>query len=54
MRLLLDRPGPVLPASHIALRDIAHALGLYHVEDFERHYARHTSAIRRVYETVFK
>jgi glutamate-ammonia-ligase adenylyltransferase len=53
MRLLLDRPTPVLPASQVALHDIARSLGLASIEDFERHYAQHTSIIRSAYARVF-
>jgi len=53
MRLLLERPSPVLPASSVALRDITRALGLSSVDEFEREYFLHTSAIREVYERVF-
>lgn len=53
MRLLLDRPTPLLPASNIALGDLARALGLASVEEFEQQLAAHTSAIRQVYERVF-
>ncbi len=53
MRLLLDRPTQVLPASQVALGDIARSLGLSSIEDFEREYACHTTAIREVYHRVF-
>lgn len=53
MRLLLDRPGPALPASHIALAEIAHALGHASIEGFERALTQHTVAIRRVYNQTF-
>ncbi|HXI89486.1 MAG TPA: hypothetical protein VNO24_05665 [Blastocatellia bacterium] len=54
MRLLLDRPSPVLPASSVALRDITLALGLSSVEDFEQAFARCTSEIREVYNRIFE
>jgi [glutamine synthetase] adenylyltransferase / [glutamine synthetase]-adenylyl-L-tyrosine phosphorylase len=53
MRLLMDRARPVLPASAVAMGDIARALGLDSVEELERAVAQHTSAIRGVYERVF-
>ena len=53
MRLLLDRPTPLLPASNVALGDLARALGLASVEEFEQQLAAHTSAIREVYDRVF-
>jgi glutamate-ammonia-ligase adenylyltransferase len=53
MRLLLDRPGPSLPASSIARRDLTRALGLPSVSAFEEAFAHHTSAIREVYDGVF-
>ena len=52
MRLLLDRPTQVLPASQVALGDIARSLGLSSIEDFEREYSSHTAAIREVYHRV--
>ncbi len=53
MRLLLDRPTPFLPASNIALGDLARALACASVEEFEQQLAAHTSAIREVYDRVF-
>jgi len=53
MRLLLDRPTPLLPASNVALGDLARALACASVEEFEQQLAAHTSAIREVYEHVF-
>jgi glutamate-ammonia-ligase adenylyltransferase len=53
LRLLLDRPTQVLPASQVALGDIARSLGLSSIEEFERQYTYHTSAIREVYQQVF-
>ncbi|HST21433.1 MAG TPA: hypothetical protein VLR90_09970 [Blastocatellia bacterium] len=53
MRLLLDRPTPLLPASNVALSDLARALGLASVEEFEQQLAAHASAIREVYDRVF-
>jgi glutamate-ammonia-ligase adenylyltransferase len=53
MRLLLDRPTPILPASNVALRDLARALGLSSVEEFELQLAARTGAIREVYEQAF-
>lgn len=53
MRLLLDRPSPVLPASSIALRDLTRALNLPAVSAFEEELAKQTTAIREVYDRVF-
>jgi glutamate-ammonia-ligase adenylyltransferase len=53
MRLLLDRPTPVLPASQVALNDIVRSLGLSSIEEFEHQYEHHTRAIRSVYARVF-
>jgi glutamine synthetase adenylyltransferase len=53
LRLLLDRPTQVLPASQVALGDIARSLGLSSIEEFEHQYTYHTSAIREVYQQVF-
>ena len=53
MRLLLDRPTPLLPASNVALGDLARALACASVEEFEQQLAAHTSAIREVYDRVF-
>lgn len=52
LRLLLDRPGPDLPASQVALREVTRAMGFASAEEFEQAYARHTSAVRGVYEKV--
>jgi glutamate-ammonia-ligase adenylyltransferase len=54
MRLLTDRPVPILPVSSITLRDITIALGLPSVEDFERMFEEHTTQIREVYDRVFE
>ena len=54
MRLLMDRPRPELPASAVAMEDIARALGLASVQALERAVAQHTSAIRGVYNLVFE
>ena len=53
MRLLLDRPTPVLPASHVALNDLARALGIASLDAFEQQLAHHLAAIRAVYDRVF-
>lgn len=53
MRLLLDRPSPVLPASSVALRDITRALGLGTVEKFEQALSLRTTEICKVYDRVF-
>jgi len=53
MRLLLDRPTPVLPGSAIALQDISRAIGLPSVDTIEEYFNRHTEAIREVYKQIF-
>jgi glutamate-ammonia-ligase adenylyltransferase len=53
MRLLMDRARPVLPASAAAMGDITRALGMDLVEELERAVAKHTSAIREVYDDIF-
>jgi glutamine synthetase adenylyltransferase len=53
MRLLMDRPTPVLPASLIAMRDLARSLDIQSVEEFEELFARHTAKIDQVYSLVF-
>jgi glutamate-ammonia-ligase adenylyltransferase len=52
MRLLLDRPSPVLPASSIALRDLTRALGFASASAFEEEFEKQTTAIREVYDRV--
>jgi glutamate-ammonia-ligase adenylyltransferase len=52
MRLLLDRPTPVLPSSQVALADLARALGFTSIEEFERQFAHHTAAISEVYDRI--
>jgi glutamate-ammonia-ligase adenylyltransferase len=54
MRLLLDRPGPTLPGSLVALLDLTRALGLPQISSLEDELAHHTAAIRRVYDLVFE
>ena len=54
MRLLLERPSPMLPASSVALLDITRALGLSAVEEFEQELAQRTTEIRHVYDQVFE
>jgi glutamate-ammonia-ligase adenylyltransferase len=54
MRLLLDRPGPVLPASQVALGAIARALALDRAEAVECELEHQTARIREVYDQVFK
>jgi glutamate-ammonia-ligase adenylyltransferase len=54
MRLLLDRPTPVLPSSQVALADLARALGFTSAEEFERQFASHTAAIRDVYDRLLR
>jgi [glutamine synthetase] adenylyltransferase / [glutamine synthetase]-adenylyl-L-tyrosine phosphorylase len=53
MRLLQDRPGPMLPASSIALGDISRALGMTSAEEVDVAFVHHTDAIHKVYEGVF-
>jgi glutamate-ammonia-ligase adenylyltransferase len=53
MRLLADRPSPILPASHIVLGDIARAMNLGSLEELESQYTYHTDAIRKVYVGIF-
>ena len=53
MRLLADRPSPILPASHVVLGDIARAMHLTSLDELEREYVYHTEAIRRVYVRIF-
>jgi [glutamine synthetase] adenylyltransferase / [glutamine synthetase]-adenylyl-L-tyrosine phosphorylase len=53
MRLLLERPSPMLPASLVALGDITRALGLSSIGEFEEEFARRTAQIREVYDRVF-
>jgi glutamate-ammonia-ligase adenylyltransferase len=54
MRLLLERPSPVLPASSVVLGDVTRALGLGSVEEFEREFADHTARISDVFDLVFE
>jgi glutamate-ammonia-ligase adenylyltransferase len=53
MRLLMDRPRPVLPASATAMEDIAGAMGLSSVEELELGVTSHTTGIRGIYKTCF-
>ena len=53
MRLLLDRPSPILPSSSVALRDLTRALGLASVSAFEEKFANQATAIREAYDRVF-
>jgi glutamate-ammonia-ligase adenylyltransferase len=53
MRLLLDRPTPVLPTSHVALSDLARALGITSPQEFELQLAHHLTLIRAAYDRVF-
>jgi [glutamine synthetase] adenylyltransferase / [glutamine synthetase]-adenylyl-L-tyrosine phosphorylase len=53
MRLLLDRPTSVLPASQTALADLVRSLELDSLEAFEREYDRHTTIIRTIFSSVF-
>ena len=53
MRLLLDRPSPMLPASQVAIRDITRALGLLSIEEFELAFDEHTNRIREIFLSVF-
>ena len=54
MRLLLERPSPVLPASSVVLQDVTRALRLASVEEFERVLAHHTAKISDVFDLVFE
>jgi len=49
----MDRPTPVLPASLIAMRDLARSLDIQSVEEFEELFARHTAKIDQVFSLVF-
>jgi glutamate-ammonia-ligase adenylyltransferase len=53
MRLLLDRPTPVLPTSHVALSDLARALGIASSQAFESQLSHHLTAIHAAYARVF-
>ncbi|HEV8485488.1 MAG TPA: hypothetical protein VGV87_18235 [Blastocatellia bacterium] len=53
MRLLADRPSPILPASHVVLGDIARAMDLTSLDELEGRYSYYTDAIRRVYVRIF-
>jgi glutamate-ammonia-ligase adenylyltransferase len=53
MRLLLDRPTPVLPTSHVALSDLARALGIASPQAFASQLTHHLTAIHAAYERVF-
>lgn len=53
MRLLLDRPTPVLPASSVALKDLAIAMNAGSREELEQAVETHTSAVRRVFNEIF-
>lgn len=53
MRLLLDRPTSVLPASQIALADITQALMLPSIAEFDLQYAHHTREIRQLFNRIF-
>lgn len=53
MRLLLERPSPLLPASSISIRDLTRALELRGAATLEESSEHHTTEIRRVYDGVF-
>jgi hypothetical protein len=53
MRLLLDRPTSILPASQIALADLAQALRLPSLAEFDFEYAHHTQEIRLIFNRIF-
>jgi [glutamine synthetase] adenylyltransferase / [glutamine synthetase]-adenylyl-L-tyrosine phosphorylase len=53
MRLLLDRPTPVMPVSQVALNDLARALGINSLEELEQQLTDHLAAIRAAYDRVF-
>jgi glutamate-ammonia-ligase adenylyltransferase len=54
MRLLVERPSPILPASHVVMGDIARAMDLGSLEELENRYSYHTEAIRKVYARIFE
>ena len=53
IRLLLDRPSPILPSSDVAVGDIARAMGLRSIDELESECKDQTTAIRDVYSSVF-
>ena len=53
MRLLMDHPSPVIPASTVALQDISRSMGIESLEEFDRQLAHHTGSIRAVHDLVF-
>jgi [glutamine synthetase] adenylyltransferase / [glutamine synthetase]-adenylyl-L-tyrosine phosphorylase len=53
MRLLLDRPSPELPASAIALSDLAKALSISTAEELVELLENQMKAIRTIYEKMF-
>ena len=53
MRLLLDRPTPEMPASDVALNDLARALGAASPRELLRELSDHMAAIRAAYQRVF-
>jgi glutamate-ammonia-ligase adenylyltransferase len=53
MRLLLDRPTSILPASQIALADLVQALRLPSIAEFDFEYAHHTQEIRLIFNRIF-
>lgn len=53
MRLLLDRPGPTLPASAASIRELTRALGLGSASEFEEVVVSHTESIRDIFDRVF-
>ena len=52
VRLLFDRPGPVLPSSQAGLAELSRALGFSSVDEFEGQYTRVTTEIRSVFMNV--
>jgi glutamate-ammonia-ligase adenylyltransferase len=53
MRLLLDRPTSILPASQVALADLAQTLGLPSIAEFDFEFAHHTNEIRLIFNRTF-
>jgi glutamate-ammonia-ligase adenylyltransferase len=53
IRLLLDRPSPILPSSDVALADIARAMSLKSTAELEQEYTHYTAAIRDLFSSVF-
>ncbi|MCS6804700.1 MAG: hypothetical protein RMM98_15630 [Acidobacteriota bacterium] len=52
LRLLYDRPRPIVPANHQQLTHLARLCDAPSVESWQQDYRMHTSEIRRVYEQL--